>query len=157
MGGIDATVYRRPEGAAWGSVASIVGDGAGWLRFVDEDVRPGARYGYHLGVRGGASEEFHGETWITVPSDWTLALATPTPNPVAGRLAIEFTLPTAAAARLEVIDIAGRRVGDREVGALGPGSHSVTFAEASSWRPGIYLVRLTQGPRSLIARACVLR
>jgi len=25
------------------------------------------------------------------------------------------------------------------------------------WRPGIYLVRLTQGPRSLIAGACIVR
>ena len=157
MVGVSATVYRRSELIAWSPVASIAADGTGMFRFEDVDVRPGARYGYRLGVRAGGAEEFYGETWITVPNAWSLALSQPAPNPATDRLAITFTLPSAAGARLEVIDVAGRMAGVREVGSLGAGQHVVTFTEAARWRPGIYLVRLTQGSRSLIARACIVR
>src|SRR5439155_21618144 len=101
--------------------------------------------------------EFYGETSITVPGDWMLALASPAPNPATDRLAIAFTLPSAAPARLEVVDIAGRMVGLRDAGSLGAGQHLVTFTEAARWRPVIYLVRLTQGPHSSTARACIVR
>jgi hypothetical protein len=155
--GMSATVYRQAEGADWTPVANIIGDGTGRLRFVDTNVAPGASYGYRLGVVEGGAERFYGETRVAVPSAWTLALAPPTPNPAAGRLTIGLTLPRSGAARVEVVDVAGRVVGRREVGALGPGQHIVTFAEAAGWKPGIYLVRLTQGQQSQIARACILR
>jgi hypothetical protein len=157
MVGVSATIYRQSEGAGWSDVASIVGDGTGMFRFEDINVRPGARYGYRLGIRRGGSEEFYGEMWISVPSDWVLGLAPPAPNPATGLLAIAFTLPSAAPARLEVVDVGGRMVGLCDVGSMGMGQHHVTFTEAARWRPGIYLVRLTQGPRSLMARACIVR
>jgi hypothetical protein len=127
------------------------------VRFEDANVQPGTVYGYRLGVREAGTERFYGETSITLPAAWTLALAPPAPNPATDRLAIGLTLPSAAPARLEVIDVMGRVVALRDVGGLGAGPHTVTFAEAAGWRPGIYLVRLTQGSRSLVARASVLR
>lgn len=157
MGGMSATVYRRSEGAEWSVVATIAGDGTGMFRFEDDCVRTGLRYGYRLGVRSDGSEHFYAETWISVPGEWTLALAAPAPNPSTGRLAIAFTLPSAAPARLEVIDVAGRMVELRNVGSLGAGPHVVAFTEAARWHPGIYLVRLTQGPHPLIVSACIVR
>ncbi len=157
MAGASATVYRRSEAAAWTAIASIAADGTGRFRFEDVNVRPGERYDYRLGIQAGGSEEFYGETSVSVPSEWMLALATPAPNPATERLAIAFTLPSAAPARLEVVDVVGRMVGLRDAGSLGAGQHVVTFTEAARWRPGIYLVRLTQGPRSLTSRACVVR
>jgi len=156
MAAVPATVYRQSAGAPWAPIATLTGDGTGTLRFVDRDVQPGARYGYRLGVREGPGEQFYGETWITVPA-WKFALAPPAPNPARDRLSVALTLPGAAAARLEVIDVAGRVVARRDVGALGPGPHTVAFAEAAGWRPGIYLVRLTQGARMLTTRACIVR
>ena len=157
MAGTTATVYRQSEGTDWSAVASIAADGTGRLWFEDVNVRPGARYGYRLGVRKDGSEQFYGETWITVPSVWTLTLALPAPNPARERMAVAFTLPSAAPARLEVIDVAGRRVSFRDAGALGAGRHSVAFTESAQWRPGIYLVRLTQGRSSLTAPVCIVR
>ncbi len=157
LSGTRATVYRQREGAAWMAVASIAADGTGRFRFEDVDVLSGARYGYRLGIRAGGSEEFAGETWITVPGDWILALAAPTPNPATTRLSIAFTLPGAALTRIDVFDVTGRRVGFRDAGPLPAGSHAVAFTEAAGWRPGIYLVRLTHGHRSLIARAAIVR
>ena len=157
MAGTTATVYRQPKGADWSAVAMIAADGTGRLRFEDADVQPGARYGYRLGVRTGGSEQFYGETWISVPSAWILALAPPAPNPATERVAVAFTLPSTAPARLEVVDVAGRMVAFRDAGSLGAGKHSVTFAESERWRPGIYLVRLTQGRNSLTASVCIVR
>jgi hypothetical protein len=157
MAAVPATVYRQSAPAPWAPIATITGDGTGTLRFTDRDVQPGARYGYRLGVSEGAGEQFYGETWVTVPAAWTLALAPPAPNPARGQLSLALTLPSAADAHLEVIDVAGRVVARRDVGSLGAGPHTVAFAEAAGWRPGIYLVRLTQGSRTLTTRACIVR
>lgn len=49
----------------------------------------------------------------------------------------------------------GRRAA-RDVGSLGAGRHAVEFVPAHRLAPGIYLVRLTQGDGSRIARVAVL-
>lgn len=158
LGSVTATVYRQLEGAAWAAVGSISADGTGRFRFEDADVRPGTRYGYRLGVRtGGVEESFYGETWISVPEGLAFSLAPPVPNPAAERLTVTVELPGATPARVEVVDVAGRIVGFRDVGSLGAGVHFVPFNEAARWPAGIYIVRLTQGPFSAIARACIVR
>jgi hypothetical protein len=86
------------------------------------------------------------------------ALAGLRPNPSRGnRVMVDFTLPVAEPARLEMIDVAGRRVVDRAVGGLGIGHHVVDLAAGRSLSPGIYLIKLTQGVHSRVARAAVVR
>jgi hypothetical protein len=81
-----------------------------------------------------------------------------TPNPARGnRVMVDFTLALADPARLELVDVAGRRIVDRAVGGLGTGRHVVDLAAGHSLAPGIYMVRLTQGPHSRVARAAVVR
>ena len=157
LAGRGATVYRQSPGAPWARVGTIAADGTGKFLFSDTNVRPGARYGYQLGVSSGGVEEFYGETWITVPNAWVLSLAPPAPNPVTSRLALAFSLPSGSPARLEVLDVTGRVIAARDAGALGAGQHTVTFAEASRWAPGVYLIRLTQGEHEATARACIMR
>jgi hypothetical protein len=68
------------------------------------------------------------------------------PNPTGGtRLDVRFSLPSAAPARLELIDVDGRRILEREVGSMGPGAHAVSLSPSHSLAPGIYWVRLTHG------------
>jgi len=86
-----------------------------------------------------------------------LAVAPPSPNPTQGILAIAFVLESAAPARLEVLDVAGRVVALREVGAFGVGSHRITFSGVSSWSPGIYFIRLSQGRNARSTKVCILR
>jgi len=69
-------------------------------------------------------------------------------------LTVTFTLPSAAPARLEAFDLAGRRVADRDVS--GAGLHSVELAPAGTLRGGVYFLRLTQGGARATARAVVL-
>ncbi len=79
-------------------------------------------------------------------------------NPVrAGALRVRFELPDGSPARLEVLDVGGRRVTSREVGSDGPGAHTCELAESGALPPGLYFVRLRQGRRSGLARAVVLQ
>jgi len=79
------------------------------------------------------------------------------PNPSRGeRLSISFALPGGAPARLELLDVSGRRIAVREVGALGPGRHVVDLGAGRRLPPGLYLVRLTQGPDARVTRVAVL-
>ena len=85
-----------------------------------------------------------------------LALAGARPNPASDRLTVSFSLPDASPARIDLWDVAGRRLRTREVGALGAGSHVVDLA-GERLPAGIYLIRLTRGDRALSARAVVIR
>ena len=55
-----------------------------------------------------------------------------------------------APARLELLDVQGRRVQAIEVGDRGPGSHVARFAAVLD--PGVYFVRLTSDGRDLTRR-----
>jgi trimeric autotransporter adhesin len=85
------------------------------------------------------------------------ALSGAHPNPTLRHFEVSFSLPDAAPARLELLDIAGRRIGTHEVGALGAGSHSVRLAENRTLSPGVYLIRLSRNGQSRTARAVVIR
>jgi hypothetical protein len=86
-----------------------------------------------------------------------LALEGVRPNPSRGTgLSVAFALPTAAAARLELVDVSGRRLRLEEVGVLGAGRHTVDLAQGRKVAPGLYWVRLTQGANQRVTRAAVL-
>ena len=78
------------------------------------------------------------------------------PTHCAAKRRVRFPFASAAAARLELLDVAGRRIAVREVGTLGPGFHSVSFRTAIGLHPGLYMVRLTQGTRTQVRRLVVL-
>jgi hypothetical protein len=79
------------------------------------------------------------------------------PNPASGRaLVVAFALPSHAPARLELLDVSGRRVLVREVGSLGAGHHAVDLAEGRHVPAGIYWVRLTQGTHRQGTRVAVI-
>ncbi len=97
-------------------------------------------------VSGPAAQQWQGgddESWaidnvrvtLTVPTAGLpgadappsrLELAGAEPNPSRdGRLSVHFALPAGGDARLELFDVAGRRLASREVGAMGGGRHAV--------------------------------
>jgi hypothetical protein len=86
------------------------------------------------------------------------ALEDVSPNPSRGeRLSVEFVLPNADPARLEMLDVSGRCVAVAEIGSLGAGRHSVSLAAGRTLSPGVYLVRLARGSSSRVTRVAVLR
>jgi hypothetical protein len=156
-GASQAVVYRSAAGGPWDRVTVLTPDGRGQIAFDDASVEPGTRYDYRLGIMDGGVEILTAETWVDVPR-WELALERARPNPSPrGALEGAFTLPDASPARLELLDVAGRRMAAHDVGSLGPGRHVVTLAREGSLPAGAYVLRLTQHGNQRVARAVVLK
>ena len=142
--GLSATLERSAGGADFAFLAVITADGSGFFEYEDAAVTPGTRYGYRLVWRDGAATRTSPATWIDVPRVEELALEAPSPNPSSGSVALAITLPDARHATLQVFDLAGRRVANRDLAGLGAGRHVVTLREAASLAPGLYEVQLAQ-------------
>ncbi|OGF09258.1 MAG: hypothetical protein A2W00_07335 [Candidatus Eisenbacteria bacterium RBG_16_71_46] len=154
--GAVAQVWRCPSGAGWARIGDVVPDGSGLMHYEDLTVLAGQRYGYRLALREAAGETLAGETWVEVPR-WALSLLAVRPNPSrVDNLAVDLVLPGFGPARVELVDVGGRRVAAREVGWLGPGPHAVSLGAARRLSPGIYFVRLIRSGEVRSARATVL-
>jgi len=148
-----ALVERYAEGADWQAIGTPIEQGDGLLTYEDR-VASGGRFAYRLRLAGGDVSE---EVWLTIPGATAgLALAGLTPNPAVGGLKVAFSLTTGEPATLELVDVAGRRVAHREVGALGPGAHVLDLTGESRPPAGVYWIRLTQGARRLVTRGVIL-
>jgi hypothetical protein len=66
------------------------------------------------------------------------------PNPVRDVATFSFVLPVAGAARLELFDVAGRRVSVSDLGTFPAGAHTASFDRdvPGPLPPGVYLARL---------------
>jgi hypothetical protein len=142
-------IERSDDDVAWSNRATLDADGQGRIRFDDADVRPAHRYGWRLAIPAAGGVTRVGQVWLDIPVRESFALRGTYPNPSNHDLSIAFSLPVGAAARLEVLDISGRRVWSRAVGTLGAGRHVVSLP---ALRSGVYLARLTQGSRSATTR-----
>lgn len=78
------------------------------------------------------------------------------PNPVRDDAAIAFTLARDGVARVEVLDLAGRRVATLADGAMRAGDHALRWSGAGA-RPGVYLVRLACADGVRVQRVVRLR
>ena len=139
------------------SIGQVSADGSGRLAWLDRDVTAGSHYEYRLAVASEGTTRYFGETSVEVPSSLAFALHGAQPNPSAGAFKVAFTLPDAAAAQLELVDIAGRRVAEQQVGSLGAGHHVVDLTGGRNLPAGVYLVRLNRGGATLTNRVSVVR
>jgi len=91
------------------------------------------------------------------PPVLTLALQGLVPNPPVRDLVVAFSLPNAEAASVELLDLAGRRLRQVEVGSAGPGRHSVSLGATAGLESGVYWVRLRHGGQSLVSKCVLMR
>lgn len=89
---------------------------------------------------------------VATPMSSGLALDGLRPNPARGPLTVSFRLPDSRAARIDLIDVSGRRVVHAAV-TSGPGAHVVTLAHSGEVRPGVYFLRLSH-PSGVRVRRC---
>jgi hypothetical protein len=158
-----AGVFRRENGQAWTSLGAVQAGAGGVVSYVDNAVTPGTHYDYELvvpsqqgAVAGGqVSTDFPAAVGPHPPLDIIFGLSPLSPNPIRDRFAVSFALTDATPARLDVVDVSGRRVATREVGALGRGAHVIDFGAAGDFAPGMYFVRLSHAGGSLTQRALV--
>ena len=150
-----AGVERATGDGAFAEIARVNADGQGHVRYEDRDVLPGVTYRYRLAVSDAGAIHYLGDVTLRVPEGSRLALAGFVPNPAIGAPRLAYALPNAQPARIEVLDTAGRRVLERDLDSS-PGEHVVSF-DRTTLGPGVYTLRLTQGTRSVTARATIVR
>ncbi len=89
------------------------------------------------------------------------ALRAPAPNPARESATIGFTLAREARVRLEIVDLAGRRIARLADGDRAPGAHAERWdLRDDAGRlvaPGLYLARLSSGAAASVRRIAVLR
>jgi hypothetical protein len=86
-----------------------------------------------------------------------LALLGAWPNPARSDLTVAFTLPAGATGSLDMVDLAGRRVAERDLSGLASGSHQLPLLEHAQLPPGVYLVRLRTGGDLRLAKVSIVR
>jgi hypothetical protein len=154
------TIERRETATDFVAIGETTSDGVGKLVFADATVSPGNRYAYRLAWLEGATQQTTSEVWVDVPAAPaapTFALHGARPNPASRRTGvfISLVLPDAMPATLELLDVAGRQLARLQL--QGAGEHQqVNISEGLALEPGIYLVRLTQGGKSLTHRVTVV-
>lgn len=150
--GVEAAIERSEAGGPWVERARLRPDGLGHVRWEDVSVAPGGVYAYRLRLFENGTSSTSGEVTVRVPLAARLALAGFRPNPPDRRGLVSFTLPAAAPARLAVLDIAGRRVLERELRGLAAGEHVIALPEIAALRAGLYFVTLEQAGARVSAR-----
>jgi hypothetical protein len=150
-------IERHEEGRAWTVLGRLLPDPRGTVTWEDRDVEAGRRYAYRLSWTTGAGTTVAGETWVDVPAAYALALNGTRPNPAAGELVVDFTLPRGGDAVLEIFDVTGRRVRPAASWELGAGRHVQRVHGWEELASGLYLVRLRFGGETLHTRVVIAR
>lgn len=153
-----ATLERRDaEGGAWSGRGRVESSGRGLFTGVDESVRAGSRYLYRLAIAADGEVSRSAEVAIEIPMSEVarLALESVAPHPVVAGARLTLVLAGLESARLEAFDLAGRACWSRSVAALGSGRQVVTLEGLERLRPGLYLLRVSQGVASASRRIVV--
>ncbi len=155
--GQKASIVRRVDGGDWAPLTVLLRDGTGFVTLQDASVTPGTRYGYAIGTQNNGHIGLDGEVWLTVqPHVAALSRPTISPNPAPDGWNVSFAAPATENAKLEILDVSGRLLSSRDLGALQIGQNS-TFVSAGSLSPGIYWVRVRQENHATMARAVKTR
>ncbi len=85
-----------------------------------------------------------------------LAIASAAPNPVAGDLVVDYSIPHGGRARVWVMDVQGRRVAVLFDGVAEPGRHHALWASATTRSPGLYFVWVESGGELASRRVAVI-
>ncbi len=93
---------------------------------------------------------------------YTLQLSPVAPNPMtAGRTTFQFSLPTAAYAKLEVFNVLGQKVSTLVDGNLAAGNHTVnwngTDKNGNKLTSGVYIYQLKVPGKTLTKRLTIIR
>jgi hypothetical protein len=87
----------------------------------------------------------------------SLALGGFLPNPARSLESLAFSLASSDDAKLEILDVAGRRMFASEVGSLGPGQHVIRADRLPRLAPGVYLITLVQAGERRTTRGVILQ
>lgn len=149
-------VSRRFPDGAWARVGNAIRGGDGVLRFTDAEVEAGVTAEYRLAWPLAGGEIPVGETSLTVGVPVTSGLQL-RGNPARASIAMELDLPLAGTVRVQLVDLAGRVVSERQFDVATPGRQPFEFLPESAIRPGLYFVRVTSPAGTATGRITFLR
>lgn len=150
--------YRRLERAAWSLVAELTPEGSGRLTVDDRAAPEGRSAEYALSIERGGVERFLAPVAVSVPATpERLAFKRVSLSTTGDAIRVEFALPRGPEARLELIDVAGRRIGDRRLSGYEPGERVAEVRGRGRVRAGVYFVRLHQGAVVLTQKFVAVR
>jgi hypothetical protein len=160
--GIRFRVLRKEEGAAaYGAPSDDIEANGLSFTYRDESVEPGTTYRYQVAYTDGSGSHVLFETNPVAVAPLPFALEQNWPNPFNPSTTISYYLPEAARVRLEIFDVAGRRIVCLVDGHKERGNHSAVWnGVGESNRPaaaGIYICRLTAGRETLSRKMILLR
>lgn len=154
------TLYRRVSNGPWQPVTTLSPNADRRLLYDDFEAQFGNSYDYRLGAIVDGSEQFFGSVTVspvTSAPPPAMRIQGVWPNPTRAAVDLVFSLPKTASVRVELIDLAGRRVADRALGLLGPGGHACRLAERGTLAPGLYFARVTTAGHSEATKVVVAR
>ena len=155
----------RDAGRSWTTIAENLG-GASFTWTVNGPYTAQARVRVVDSARPQFADTTHANFTIIPPSALGVgeqalkhfAILDAWPNPVRGTLSVALALPQGGrGARLDLIDLAGRRVATRELSEFGVGLQRVPLLQGSNLAPGVYLVRLSRAGEAHSMKVAVLR
>jgi hypothetical protein len=154
--GTRADVWVSRGDGPWSDVAAITVDGSGRCTYSDPAAQPGTSSRYRLTATVNGAVAASPIVSVTVPVLTPFALHGFGPNPSRGVPRVSFSLAQRGPAKLEVFDLAGRRVWSQSWEELPPGRQELSLEAANRWRPGLFIIRLTQGSKVLTSRGAVI-
>jgi len=160
--GVRFTISRSENGAA--GFAAVPGDitGSGLsFAYRDTGVEPGKSYRYRVEYSSGSLIRTLFETEPVAVPALPLTLNQNWPNPFNPSTTISYYLPNPVHVRLEIFDVAGRRVALLADARMESGNHSVSWKGTDeSGRPmaaGIYICRLAAGDETVSRKMVLVR
>jgi hypothetical protein len=136
--------------------------GAGPWEFLDRDIDPSTTYSYRvLTMLPGEDSELSGPVSTTSSDAPPLELLNPRPNPSRGTTILRYDLPETGTARLEILDVSGRRIRSLVDGTVRWGANEENWdGRDDSGHPvasGRYFVRLAWNGRHAERTLTLLR
>ena len=126
-------------------------------RDVSPQLAPGGGFVYTLEGRE------PGETWqllraltVTVPPAFATRLFEPHPNPFNPKVTVPFSLAAPGRVRVEIFDLAGRRVATLADRTFTAGAHDLSW-DGGDQASGVYLLRFTSAGHTESKRLVLLR
>ena len=135
---------------------------SGVMCALDTDVVRGSTYWYRIAARASDGQEakFVPVSATALERVTNVALAQIVPNPSHGPMQVEFTLPLAMRARIDVVDALGRDVAILKDEWFAAGRHREVWAGRigrGDAPAGIYFIRLRAGGKLFARRAAFMR
>jgi PKD repeat protein len=142
----------------WSDIAGVRLTPEPAMSYVDETAVDGESYGYRLVLDVATGVELSRPVTVAYRARaWSTALAQPHVD--AGGVTVRYTLASSGPARLDVFDVAGRRVHVLADGVHAAGAHAVRWdrtVHGDRAARGVYVVRLSAG-RDAVSRKLILR